>query len=430
MVRSSSALRSLQTSQQYKKDHDSHVVVFVFRFKYIYDATGIKLKKTVGSSVTLYAGNYVYTGSEGNEQLQFFNHSEGYTTPDGSGGYDYVYQYKDHLGNVRLSYTDNNGTLEIIEENNYYPFGLKHKGYNEVVSPLGNSVAQRWKFGGKEYQDELNLAWYDVSARNYDPALGRWMNIDPLALKMQSISPYSYAFNTPIAFVDEEGMIPVSVQEDCCGGMMGANPIISNLPKDAEERKEYLKGTSQVGVNVARYLTPAEDIYGLITGEDFDGNQYNRAEAGAWAVVGTIPGAKIGKLSSLLKLGKTKKFSKIGDLSKLEGEGSEALKKIADKINNIGGDHLKESDLTGAILDISGTPVTKGGRTFDHMDEVTSALRGLRNQLVKLNKLIDSGDLGEDVLKAARSLRSQVQNQKDQIQNVLNKAKRELNEYY
>ncbi len=57
-----------------------------------------------------------------------------------------VYQYKDHLGNIRLSYSDNvlkNGTVaqnEIIEENNYYPFDLKHKGYNTYVSPNGNSV--------------------------------------------------------------------------------------------------------------------------------------------------------------------------------------------------------------------------------------------------------------------------------------------------
>ena len=66
------------------------------------------------------------------------------------------------------------------------------------------------------------------------------------------------------------------------------------------------------------------------------------------------------------------------------------------------------------------------GVPYQHMTEVTNALNGLRNQLVKLNKLINSGDLGEDVLKAAESLRSQVQKQKDQIQNVLNKAKKEL----
>jgi len=66
-----------------------------------------------------------------------------------------VYQYKDHLGNIRLPYSDsdNNGTIvtsEIIEENNYYPFGLKHKGYNASVSANENSVAQRYKFVGKE----------------------------------------------------------------------------------------------------------------------------------------------------------------------------------------------------------------------------------------------------------------------------------------
>ncbi|MCX2682133.1 hypothetical protein OOZ15_19460, partial [Galbibacter sp. EGI 63066] len=183
---------------------------------YIYDATGVKLKKTVSTGkVTEYAGNYIYE----NNQLQFFSHAEGYVTPSGSGGYDYVYQYKDHLGNIRLSYqdADNNGSIatnEIVEESNYYPFGLKQKGYNNVVSPDGNALAQQWKFGGKQYQEELDLNWYDVTARNYDPALGRWMNIDPLAEKMRRHSPYNYAFDNPIYFIDYDGMMPSG---SCCG---------------------------------------------------------------------------------------------------------------------------------------------------------------------------------------------------------------------
>ncbi|MGS2765232.1 DUF6443 domain-containing protein [Sinomicrobium sp. M5D2P9] len=182
------------------------------KIAYIYDALGAKLKKEVtqGSSVTRteYAGNYIYE----NGQLQFSSHPEGYVTKENN-AYTYVYQYKDHLDNVRLSYTNTGTTsapqLEIIEENNYYPFGLKHRGYNGQTSSLGNSVAQKWKFGGKELEESLGWSTYDFGARNYDPALGRWMNMDPLAEKMRRHSPYNYAFDNPVFWIDPDGMEPM-----------------------------------------------------------------------------------------------------------------------------------------------------------------------------------------------------------------------------
>ena len=68
----------------------------------------------------------------------------------------------------------------------------------------------KYKFGGKEYNEELGLEWYDVSARNYDPALGRWMNLDPLAETMRRHSPYNFGFDNPIYFQDYDGMAPAS----------------------------------------------------------------------------------------------------------------------------------------------------------------------------------------------------------------------------
>ncbi|WP_109302183.1 DUF6443 domain-containing protein [Aquimarina sp. AU474] len=174
---------------------------------YLYDATGAKLKKIVteGSSLinTEYAGNYVYK----NGDLQFFATSEGYAEYNNSNGFDYIYQYTDHLGNIRLSYKDanGNGTIaqdEIVQEKNYYPFGLEHKGYNNVVNGTENN---HQTFNGKELNKELGLEWLDFEARNYDASIGRWMNIDPHAENYFSLSPYVSFANNPISFVDPDG---------------------------------------------------------------------------------------------------------------------------------------------------------------------------------------------------------------------------------
>jgi len=52
----------------------------------------------------------------------------------------------------------------------------------------------------------LGLNWHDYHARNYDSALGRWMNVDPLGEKYFSWSPYNYVMNSPLRFTDPTGM--------------------------------------------------------------------------------------------------------------------------------------------------------------------------------------------------------------------------------
>ena len=62
-----------------------------------------------------------------------------------------------------------------------------------------------YKYNSKEWQDELGLDWYDYGWRNYDPALGRWINIDPMSEKYFTFSPYNYAGNNPALFIDPDG---------------------------------------------------------------------------------------------------------------------------------------------------------------------------------------------------------------------------------
>lgn len=63
----------------------------------------------------------------------------------------------------------------------------------------------KYKYNGKEYQDELGLNMYDYGKRNYDPAIGRFNRIDRFTEKYHEFTPYSYAGNNPVIFVDVQG---------------------------------------------------------------------------------------------------------------------------------------------------------------------------------------------------------------------------------
>jgi len=199
---------------------------------YLYRADGVKVKKLFGGLQTDYLDGFQYkftyawedeTGTMTTDgmKLRIIPTPEGYF--DGLRN-RYFYNYTDHLGNIRLSYSDAdaNGevTGDIVVNNcyntpdgqvcnnyiitgeaegvtNYYPFGLMH---NAQANDFNN--AYQYKYNGKELQE---TGMYDYGARFYMPDIGRWGVVDPLAETSRRWSPYNYAFNNPIRFIDPDG---------------------------------------------------------------------------------------------------------------------------------------------------------------------------------------------------------------------------------
>ncbi len=204
--------------------------------KFVYDALGNKWYKFSKDGAmdeakgTAYIFGMQYEFKENNHikydwKLMFIGTDEGYVSavyPEGIDSgfkFQYVYNHTDHLGNIRQNITHENGRLTVLREHNYYPFGLLHSGYNEDKEDLKYDKEQdfiftvqaqagryKYKFQGQERQEDLNLGWDSFKFRNYDYAIGRFFNVDPLAEKFPYMTVYQFAGNKPVWSNEIEGL--------------------------------------------------------------------------------------------------------------------------------------------------------------------------------------------------------------------------------
>jgi RHS repeat-associated protein len=173
--------------------------------KNVYAADERKLKSEakqgneyIKEGTKTYSGNLVF---DINDELDYIIFNEGrilYNIDDNT--FKYEYHLKDHLGSTRVAFVPMARGTEVVQENNYYPFGTPIADLS--WSPKSTN---RYGYNGKEHVKEFDLAWIDYGARVYNPIIGRWSMIDPLANKYYDFSSYAYCLNNTLKFIDPDG---------------------------------------------------------------------------------------------------------------------------------------------------------------------------------------------------------------------------------
>jgi RHS repeat-associated protein len=124
------------------------------------------------------------------------------------------FEWSNHLGNVlatvsdrKIAHSSNSSmidyyTADVISAQDYYPFGMIMPGRTIV-----NGSGYRFGFNGKENDKETaSTTTYDYGFRVYNPALGKFLSVDPLTKSYPWYTPYQFAGNKPILAIDLDGL--------------------------------------------------------------------------------------------------------------------------------------------------------------------------------------------------------------------------------
>ena len=253
------------------------------KISYGYSSVGVKEFKQVTSwhganslSVVDYCGSFVYKDKVLNCILTPFGRLVSVIV-DSVNIWKTEYNLTDHLGNIGVVFAGHSsGQPEVMQQTTYYPFGytLEQSNYYSLWSEMNKNL-----YNGKELQDDelggVRLDWYDYGARMYDSQLGRWNSVDRFAEKYASLTPYHYAANNPIYYIDINGDSLWITHNTGFLGLGGTQTLLY------ENGNLYNKdGTAYTG-KVKGFLSKSVNALNIISGTQEGGSMVGELQSSA-----------------------------------------------------------------------------------------------------------------------------------------------------
>jgi len=199
---------------------------------YTYDASGSLIRKKAYNSGALtqtdYIDGFVYTGNGTTQTLEYAPMPEGRLLGT---ALTQEFVITDPQGNARVAFQNVSGAAKVTQENSYYGYGLIMPGSLVGYSSPPNKNLYN---GGSEWQNDTKVVnagvpdYYQTFYRNYDPALARFVAVDPEAEGAESMDDYHYAGDNPIVYNDPTGdMVNVKTNQPILQGEIN-DPAIEN----------------------------------------------------------------------------------------------------------------------------------------------------------------------------------------------------------
>jgi|GEM_PF-1274493 len=151
----------------------------------------------------------------------------------------------------------------LLEETHYYPHGLPIKA---LASSDAGHQENRHRYQGNEYIEDNELRWMDFHARQYDPQLGRFLSIDPLAYSggQQVFSPYAAMGNSPGMMIDPNGEMTKYAEPVQDGDYAVHGGMDAVAAREFMDNELVVNGNSMFGMNSHQTMLMAAGGGGIL----------------------------------------------------------------------------------------------------------------------------------------------------------------------